>query len=143
MIDIDINDKEFCLFQRLIYDESGINLTPTKRELVKSRLMKRLRERSLTSFREYYKYVTEKDTTGEEMVMMLDCISTNLTEFFRESAHFDFLSKKALPALLENKRKLREKRIRIWSAGCSTGEEPYTISIVLSEHTASSRESAI
>ena len=108
-MEIDINDKEFGLFQRLIYDESGINLTPAKRELVKSRLMKRLRERSLTSFKEYYTYVTEEDTTGEEMVMMLDCISTNLTEFFREPAHFDFLSKKGLPALLENKRKKRKK----------------------------------
>src|SRR3989304_2371020 len=133
-MEIDISDREFNLFQRLIYDESGINLTPAKRELVKSRLMKRLRERSLTSFREYYQYVTEEDTTGEEMVMMLDCISTNLTEFFRDPAHFDFLSKKGLPAILENKRKKRDKKIRIWSAGCSTGEEPYTLSIALPEH---------
>ncbi|GAN34750.1 MAG: methyltransferase domain-containing protein [Candidatus Brocadia sp. AMX2] len=132
-MDIDISDKEFSLFQRLIYNESGINLTPAKKELLKSRLMKRLRERSLSSFKEYYKYVTEEDTTGEELVSMLDCISTNLTEFFREAAHFDFLSKKVLPVLLENKRKKREKRIRIWCAGCSTGEEPYSISMVLAE----------
>jgi chemotaxis protein methyltransferase CheR len=64
---------------------------------------------------------------------MLDCISTNLTEFFREAAHFDFLAEKALPALLEKKRKKREKKIRIWSAGCSTGEEPYSISMILAE----------
>lgn len=133
-MDIDINDKEFDLFQRLIYDESGIKLTIAKKELLKSRLMKRLREMSLPSFTDYYHYVTEEDDTGEEKVMMLDCISTNLTEFFRESAHFDFLSKKGLPALLESKRKKRDKKIRIWSAGCSTGEEPYTLSIVLSEH---------
>lgn len=132
-MDIDINDEEFGLFQRLIYNESGINLTPAKKELLKSRLMKRLRERSLTSFKEYYRYVTEEDTTGEELVIMLDCISTNLTEFFREAAHFDFLSEKALPVLLENKRKKREKKIRIWSAGCSTGEEPYSISMILAE----------
>lgn len=133
-MEIDLDDREFGLFQRLIYDESGINLTPAKRELVKSRLMKRLREMSLPSFNEYYRYVTEEDNTGEEMVMMLDCISTNLTEFFRENAHFEFLRKRILPALLENKKKKRDKKIRIWSAGCSTGEEPYTISIVLSEH---------
>lgn len=132
-MDIDINDKEFGLFQRLIYNESGINLTPAKKELLKSRLMKRLRERSLDSFKEYYEYVTKKDTTGEELVSMLDCISTNLTEFFRESAHFDFLSEKVLPDLFANKRKIREKKIRIWCAGCSTGEEPYSISIMLSE----------
>lgn len=130
-MDIEINDNEFGLFQRLIYNESGINLTSAKKELLKSRLIKRLRERSLTTFQEYYKYVTEEDTTGEEMVSMLDCISTNLTEFFREAAHFDFLSEKVLPALLENKSKKREKKIRIWCAGCSTGEEPYSISMIL------------
>ena len=134
-MDIDLNDKEFGLFQRLIYNESGINLTPAKKELLKSRLMKRLRERSLSSFKEYYQYVTEENTTGEELVSMLDCVSTNLTEFFRESAHFDFLSEKGLPILLESKRKNREKKIRTWCAGCSTGEEPYTISMVLAEHT--------
>ena len=107
-MDIDLNDKEFGLFQRLIYNESGINLTPAKKELLKSRLMKRLRERSLSSFKEYYQYVTEENTTGEELVSMLDCVSTNLTEFFRESAHFDFLSEKGLPILLESKRKNRE-----------------------------------
>lgn len=132
-MDIEIDDKEFCLFQRLIYNESGINLTSAKKELLKSRLMKRLRERSLTSFKEYYKYVTEEDTTGEELVSMLDCVSTNLTEFFREAAHFDFLSENVLPFLLENKRKRREKKIRIWCAGCSTGEEPYSISMILAE----------
>ncbi|MDN3513932.1 MAG: protein-glutamate O-methyltransferase CheR [Candidatus Brocadia sp.] len=133
-MDIDINDKEFSLFQRLIYNESGINLTPAKKELLKSRLMKRLRERSLTSFKEYYQYVTEEDTTGEELVSMLDCISTNLTEFFREAAHFDFLSEEVIPVLLENKRKNRDKKIRIWCAGCSTGEEPYSISMILTEY---------
>jgi len=132
-VDIDINDKEFGLFQRLIYNESGINLTSAKKELLKSRLTKRLRERSLISFKEYYQYITEKDTTGEELVSLLDCISTNLTEFFRESVHFDFLSEKVLPDLFENKRKIREKKIRIWCAGCSTGEEPYSISMMLSE----------
>lgn len=130
-MDIDINDKEFGLFQRLIYNESGINLTFAKKELLKSRLTKRLRERSLNSFKEYYQYITEKDTTGEELVSMLDCISTNLTKFFRESAHFDFLSKKVLPVLLANKRDKCEKKIRIWCAGCSTGEEPYSISMIL------------
>ncbi|MBE7444791.1 MAG: protein-glutamate O-methyltransferase [Planctomycetia bacterium] len=132
-MDIDINDKEFGLFQRLIYNESGINLTPAKKELLKSRLMKRLRGRSLTSFKEYYQYVTEEDTTGEELVSMLDCISTNLTEFFREAAHFDYLSEKVLPVVMENKRKKQEKKIRIWCAGCSTGEEPYSIAIILAE----------
>ncbi len=132
-MEVDINDKEFGLFQQLIYDASGIFLTPAKKELLKSRLMKRLRQKSLTSFKAYYEYITQRDTTGEELVSMLDCISTNLTEFFREAAHFRFLSEKAIPALLENKRKKHEKRIRIWSAGCSTGEEPYSISMIVAE----------
>jgi chemotaxis protein methyltransferase CheR len=133
-MDIDIDDKEFSLFQRLIYNESGINLTPSKKELLKSRLMKRLREKSLVSFKEYYHYVTKGDITGEELVSMLDCVSTNLTEFFRESAHFDFLSEKVLPFLYETKKKTRNNKIRIWCAGCSTGEEPYSISMVLAKH---------
>ncbi|OQZ04260.1 MAG: hypothetical protein B6D34_04610 [Candidatus Brocadia sp. UTAMX1] len=132
-MDIDIKDKEFYLFQRLIYNESGISLTSAKKELLKSRLMKRLRERSLTSFKEYYQYVTEVDTTGEELISMLDCISTNLTEFFREPAHFEFLSKRVLPVLLATKKGRHEKKIRVWCAGCSTGEEPYTISMILAE----------
>ena len=133
-MDIDIDDKEFSLFQRLIYNESGINLTPSKKELLKSRLMKRLREKSLVSFKEYYQYVTKGDATGEELIRMLDCVSTNLTEFFRESAHFDFLSEKVLPFLSEMKKKTRNNKIRIWCAGCSTGEEPYSISMVLAKH---------
>lgn len=133
-MDIDLDDKEFGLFQRLIYDESGISLSSSKKELLKSRLMKRLRQKSLPSFRAYYQYVTEEDRTGEEMVRMLDCISTNLTEFFREIAHFEFLSKTVLPHLVDVKKKRNEKKIRIWSAGCSTGEEPYTLSMVVAEH---------
>lgn len=132
-MEIDINDKEFGLFQQLIYDASGIFLTPAKKELLKSRLMKRLRQKSLNSFKAYYEYITQRDATGEELISMLDCISTNLTEFFREAAHFRFLSEKAIPPLLENKRKKHEKRIRIWSAGCSTGEEPYSISMIVAE----------
>ncbi|MCF6149811.1 MAG: protein-glutamate O-methyltransferase [Candidatus Kuenenia sp.] len=133
-MEIDLTDQEFALFQQLIYNESGINLSPAKKELLKSRLVKRLRTLSLKSFKEYYKYVTEGDTTGKEMIHMIDCISTNLTEFFREIAHFNFLSGKLLPALLEKKRKNKEKRIRVWSAGCSSGEEPYSLSMILNEH---------
>lgn len=133
-MEIDLTDQEFALFQKLIYDESGINLSPAKKELLKSRLIKRLRTLSLKSFREYHTYVTERDVTGKEMIHMIDCISTNLTEFFREIAHFNFLSGKLLPALLEKKKKMKEKKLRVWSAGCSTGEEPYTLSMVLNEH---------
>jgi chemotaxis protein methyltransferase CheR len=133
-MDIEIDDKEFGLFQQLIYEESGICLTPAKKELVKSRLATRLREKSFTTFKEYYKYVTDHDHTGEEMVCMLDCISTNLTRFFREDAHFDFLISTVIPRMLENKKNLRDNKIRIWSAGCSSGEEPYTISMVVSEN---------
>lgn len=133
-MEITINDNEFELFRRLIYEESGIHLTPAKKELMKSRLAKRLREKSLSSFKEYYKYLTEQDKTGEEMVCMLDCISTNLTHFFREEAHFNFLIKTVIPDLLKVKRERREKKIRIWSAGCSTGEEPYTLSMIVAEN---------
>jgi len=132
-MEMEITDTEFNLFQRLIYDASGIFLTPAKKELLKSRLVKRVREHSLHSFKEYYKYVTESDSSGDELISVLDCISTNLTEFFREIAHFEFLADRLVPGLLETKKKKNEKKIRVWSAGCSTGEEPYTLAMVLSE----------
>ncbi|MBF8277420.1 MAG: cheR [Candidatus Brocadiaceae bacterium] len=132
-MEIEISDAEFNLFQRLIYDASGIFLTPVKKELLKSRLIKRVREHSLHSFKEYYHYVTERDPSGEELISVLDCISTNLTEFFREIAHFEFLSDHLIPSLIESKKKKHDKKIRVWSAGCSTGEEPFTLAMVLSE----------
>lgn len=125
-MDFDITDDEFQRLRALIYDESGISLGDQKRILLASRLSKRLRDLGLRTFSEYYTKVT-KDPTREEFTCMLDLISTNKTDFFREPKHFDFLRNEILPEVA------KEKRIRIWSSACSTGEEPYTIAITLFE----------
>jgi len=123
MITID----EFQRFRTLIYKESGILLADTKQTLLESRLLKRLRDLELKTFSEYYENVLG-DSSGEEFTRMLDLISTNKTDFFREPKHFEFLRDKILPGLE------REKRVTIWSSACSTGEEPYTIAMTLFEH---------
>lgn len=122
-----ISTEEYQRFRRLIHDKSGIALGDRKQSLVKSRLSKRLRDLRLSTFSEYYDLVLN-DPKGEEFTRLLDLISTNKTDFFREPKHFDFLRDRILPELAD------EKRIRIWSSACSTGEEPYTIAMTLFEH---------
>ena len=125
-MDYSITGEEFQRFRTLIYDESGISLGEQKKSLLASRLSKRLRDLDLDTFAEYYSKVME-DLTREEFTRMLDLISTNKTDFFREPKHFDFLRDRILPELDS------AKRIRIWSSACSTGEEPYTIAMTLYE----------
>lgn len=119
-----ITAEEFQRFHTLIYNESGISLGEQKRSLLASRLSKRLRDLDLQTFSEYYNKVTE-DQSREEFTRLLDLISTNKTDFFREPKHFDFLRERIIPELE------RTKRIRIWSSACSSGEEPYTIAMTL------------
>jgi chemotaxis protein methyltransferase CheR len=121
-----ITTEEFQRFRTLIYDESGISLSEGKKSLLTSRLSKRLRDLDLATFSDYYAKVVE-DQTREEFTQLLDLISTNKTDFFREPKHFDFLRERILPELNTI------KRIQIWSSACSTGEEPYTIAMTLYE----------
>lgn len=102
----------------------GIDLKKGKKELIQARVGKKIREGNFASFKQYYEYV-EQDTTGEELIALLDVLTTNFTSFLREPAHFDFLRKTIAPKL--------KGEIRIWSAACSTGEEPYTIAFSLLE----------
>lgn len=126
-----ISDREFALFQALVEREAGIHLSQAKRSLLVGRLTRRLRALGLASFGEYYEHVLAGGEDGE-LVQMLDCVSTNETHFFREPAHFTFLEQTLLPALrAEADEGLRPKRLRAWSAACSTGEEPYTLAMVL------------
>jgi chemotaxis protein methyltransferase CheR len=134
----DLTEKEFLLFRKLVYDKCGINLHEGKKELVRARLGKRLRERRFTRFKEYYEYLMA-DNTGEELILMLDAISTNLTSFFREPKHFDFLKSQVLPWFQPSARTASLKGLNLWSAGCSSGEEPYTLSICLREHMVTQR----
>ncbi len=124
---MDLSPTQFSHITRIVYDRCGICLPKGKEVLVKSRLSKRLRELGLTSFSEYIRHLDE-DPSRSELVTMIDALTTNKTSFFRESEHFDFLRSRVLPAL-----KNSQARIRFWSAGCSTGEEPFSLAILLKE----------
>ena len=126
----DLTDRQFNLISVLVKDLCGINLHEGKRELVRARLVKRLRELRIGSFAQYIDLIRSRE--GEvEILAMLDALSTNLTFFFRENDHFELLRQKAGPQMLE--RHADDRRIRIWSAGCSSGEEPYSIAIVMQQ----------
>jgi chemotaxis protein methyltransferase CheR len=127
-----LSEEEFHLISNLVYNYCGINLHRDKKELVRARLAKWLRQGNFRTFEEYINYVLE-DKTGREFSILIDSISTNLTSFFREQQHFEFMNNNFLPFLLEQKQKTRDFRIRGWSAGCSSGEEPYSIAIILLE----------
>lgn len=120
--------EQFAKVCEQIYALCGIKLTEGKEELVQSRLSKRLQALNLQTFEQYLDYV-KKDSSKQEIVKMIDVLMTNKTSFFRENQHFDFLRERVLPALEAE----RNKRLRIWSAACSSGEEPYSIGITLHE----------
>ncbi len=121
-----LQEKEFTQFSDLIYRIAGITLSTSKKPLVTSRLAKRLAHYGLRSYGEYFKMITSIDGK-EELQMAVDLLTTNETHFFREPKHFDFLRQHILPA-----RKLG-KTLRIWSAACSSGEEPYSIAMLLDD----------
>jgi chemotaxis protein methyltransferase CheR len=127
-----LSEQEFRLISDLVYKHCGINLHDGKKELVRARLAKRLREGNFDTFSEYIRHVLE-DPTGHEFSMLVDSLSTNLTKFFREEQHFEYLRSQFLPRILAAKQARQSLRIRGWSAGCSTGEEPYSIAITLLE----------
>jgi len=120
---------EFDRLSSFIYKESGIKMPPVKRIMLQSRLQKRLKELKMTSFKQYCDYVFSKEGLNNELIHMLDVVSTNKTDFFREPVHFDFLSSTVLPEYTSKQKS--NKLFKVWSAGCSSGEEPYTIAMVL------------
>jgi chemotaxis protein methyltransferase CheR len=129
-----VSDREFALFQRLIYREAGIRLVPAKKALLEARLTRRLRELGLSSFEAYYRHILEVDH-GDELIVLLDRISTNETHFFREPKQFEFLENEVFSAWKKRNRSAGGTRhIRVWSAACSSGEEPYSLAMMLSDH---------
>lgn len=127
-----LSERLFQDFSRLVYQQCGINLHDGKKALLQARLNKRLRATGFSSYEEYYDYLCS-NSHPDELVHFLDCISTNLTYFFREPQHFEHLERVLIPEMLERKRRDRDSRIRIWSAGCSTGEEPYSLAMCVLE----------
>jgi chemotaxis protein methyltransferase CheR len=125
-----LSNTDFELFRKLIYDESGIHFSATNRSILESRIKEQLREKNLSRVKDYYDIISrDKD----ELKNFLDSITTNLTRFFRNQSNFDTLEKYVLPELLKIKKTINDFKIKIWSAGCSTGEEPYSIAMLMKE----------
>ncbi len=123
-----LTDEDFENLRSLIYKTCGIHLSDAKRDLMHARLSRRLRQLGIESFREYYQFLIRGDSKAE-MVQLMNAISTNLTSFFREPVHFEYLTKEGFSEIFAGPQS--SLRIRLWSAGCSTGEEPYSLAITL------------
>ena len=126
---IALSDEEFTKLRDLVYKISGISLSETKRELVISRFSRRLKALRLKSFSDYHNLLISP-SGFTEVQNFINSITTNKTDFFREAHHFDFLVSKIIPMLISKKKRV----VKIWSAACSTGEEPYTIAMVMAKH---------
>lgn len=127
MIEECMDQSTYNVFRQIIHEKAGIALGPGKQALVHARLAKRLRKLCLPDYDSYLRYLLEEES-GEEIVQLLDVISTNTTSFFRESVHFELLT-----AILQEWLQNGKRRFRIWCAAASTGEEPYTLSMVAQE----------
>jgi chemotaxis protein methyltransferase CheR len=127
--ELQLSDRELARIVKLVYDRSGITLHEGKRPLVLARLQKRLRLHGMSSFSAYLAFV-ESDSSGDELVALLDAIATNHTYFFREEQHFAMLASRVIP---EWRSRGASGPFRLWSAACSSGEEPYTIAMTLAD----------
>lgn len=125
----DFTDADFDCIRQLVSKHTGISLSDKKRHLVYGRLRKRLKALGLRQFRDYCELLSSGNTS--EVEQFINSMTTNLTSFFREGHHFDYIANKLVPTLMENNR--THGRIRLMSAGCSTGEEPYSLAMTLCE----------
>jgi chemotaxis protein methyltransferase CheR len=130
---LSIPHKDFLRLGVLIHNVSGIKISDPKKTMLESRLQRRLKRLGMQSFREYLNYLFSPEGMQNELVYMIDEVTTNKTDFFREPAHFEFLVHHALPEMVKAHSGEIHKRLTLWSAGCSSGEEPYTLAMVLSE----------
>jgi len=128
-----MSDREFSLFSAYIYRELGIKMPQTKMIMLTTRLAKRVRALGLSSFEEYYNYLQTSADSHDEYNLMVDAVTTNKTEFFREDKHFAIMTKEVLPKMMSESEAQKRKSLHVWCAGCSTGEEAYTIAFVLED----------
>jgi chemotaxis protein methyltransferase CheR len=133
-----VTDAEFTQISDMVYKHCGINLHEGKKELVQARIARQMRTGGFKTAGQYIDSVLS-DSSGDKFSDLIDALSTNLTSFFRENQHFQHLTDKFLPKLIENRNREGKRYIRAWSAGCSSGEEPYTLAIVISEALGSHR----
>ncbi len=134
-----MTEADFSFIRRLAKERTGIELGDHKKEMIYSRIVRRIRALQLSSFNEYCNFL--QDNAETELTPFMNAITTNLTAFFREPHHFEFLSRTGLPEI--KKRNAASRRIRIWSAGCSTGEEPYSIAMTLQQNLGTERWDAL
>jgi len=129
-----MSQAEFSRFSEFIIGQCGIKMPPSKKIMLEARLQKRLKTLGISNFKDYYEHVLGEGGQ-DELVHMLDAVTTNKTDFFREPVHFTYLAQTILPEFNEERERSNngDKPFAVWSAGCSTGEEPYTLAMVLSE----------
>jgi chemotaxis protein methyltransferase CheR len=128
-----LTDEEFRLFRNLVYEEAGIYLKETRKDFLQNRLAKRMGATGMSSPYWYYKLITE--TKKRELLILLDLLTVNETSFFRNGPQMELFGNVILPDVMRKKSCDLQKRLRIWSAGCSTGEEPYSIAMIVHEAT--------
>jgi chemotaxis protein methyltransferase CheR len=126
-----LSSRDYARLCDLIYAEAGIHLGSERRTMLESRIKRRLRALEIPNFDQYCKYLFTPEPRSEEIVPLIDVVTTNKTDFFREPRHFDFLFEQVLPKAT---RTSESRPFTVWSAGCSSGEEPYTLAILLSEY---------
>jgi chemotaxis protein methyltransferase CheR len=125
-----LTSRDYARLRDFVFTEAGIRLGPEKKTMLEGRLRRRLRSLHMDSCAAYCTYLFGPDGMRHEKVHFIDAVTTNKTDFFREPAHFEFLARRALPEMAE---RAADRPLLVWSAGCSSGEEPYTLAMVLSE----------
>ena len=125
-----LSRENFRRLAELVHGYSGIKMPPAKQTMLEGRLRRRMRVISIPTLDDYCAYLFEQDGLDSELVHLMDAVTTNKTDFFREPAHFDFLARELLPTLAKSGR----KTIKVWSAACSIGAEPYSLAMMLEEH---------
>jgi chemotaxis protein methyltransferase CheR len=125
-----ISSRDYSRLCKLIYAEAGIALGTERKTMLEVRIRRRLKDLAIPSYSQYCEYLFSQRGLKRELLHLIDVVTTNKTDFFREPRHFDFLSARALPELTAS----GKRNLTLWSAGCSTGEEPYTLAMVLSEY---------
>jgi chemotaxis protein methyltransferase CheR len=128
-----LSRADFLRLSAFIHAECGIKISDAKKVMLEARFQKRLRALGMKTFDDYCAYLFSPEGMEQELYHMIDTVTTNKTDFFREPSHFEFLMRTVLPEMTTLRRCGAEKRLRVWSAGCSTGEEPYTLAMVINE----------
>jgi len=128
-----IKNSDFEMLRKLVYEKSGIRLTSEKKFMVEARLRKRIKELKFQTLDQYFRYLSQQLNNEEEIVSLLNVISTNKTDFYREPEHFKYLVNSILPEFMKSEKHTQGKAFKVWCAASSTGEEPYTLAFILKE----------